>query len=360
MESYTLAKTRLNARPPKKIGSYNGGKYSTANGEWLSWISNSNLVLSVGSLLLRESDGTPDGLRALLMEQLIPAVERSGAGRLVCLPRPHDDGIERKADGIERHHFIELCFCLRGRAEMWVGSEVAVCEEHQWVVIPSGAEHSAGFLHSVFSEPKDVFSRLIWISVFPFGAVVNLCESAYGVHRNTPRQLFLSHNSQTCAEQIVSELSQPRAGGELVIKYALLQMIVGLWRGPAAQSDTLTEDAVIMPPQPPAASSRLSDRVIHQLRQQYYLPDISLESLARAVGSNKSHVSRQFKRETGLTVIEYLHKVRVDAAKRLLLAGVKVATVAEYVGFNDAYYFSRIFTRLAGCPPSEYRQRCAE
>jgi AraC-like DNA-binding protein len=81
--------------------------------------------------------------------------------------------------------------------------------------------------------------------------------------------------------------------------------------------------------------------------------------LAHTVGVNKSHLSRQFRRETGLTVIEYLHKVRVDAAKRLL-ADLKVATVAEYVGFNDAYYFSRLFARFVGCPPSEYRQRTLE
>jgi AraC-like DNA-binding protein len=100
--------------------------------------------------------------------------------------------------------------------------------------------------------------------------------------------------------------------------------------------------------------------VIQHLRQNYHLPDLSLDTLARAVGSNKSHLSRQFKRETGMTVIEYLQDVRVDAAKRLLLAGLKVAAVAERVGFSDAFYFSRIFARLAGYPPSEFRQRNVE
>ncbi len=190
--------------------------------------------------------------------------------------------------------------------------------------------------------------------------MVNLCESAYGVHRNTPRELFLSHHSQSCADQILAELRHPRQGGELMIKYAFMQLIVSLWRGQAAQPDAIVEEIAARPDSTPEVGTRLSDKVIHQLRRHYYLPGLSLETLARAVGSNKSHVSRQFKRETGLTVIEYLHKVRVDAAKRLLLAGVKVATVAEYVGFSDAYYFSRIFTRLAGYPPSEYRQRAAE
>ncbi|MFN0124337.1 MAG: helix-turn-helix domain-containing protein [Blastocatellia bacterium] len=310
--------------------------------------------------MLRESDGTPDGLRALMREQLIPAVERSGAAQLVCLPRPCTSDVKRGAEGIERHHFIELCFCLRGRAEMWVGAQVAICEENQLVVIPSGVEHSTGLLHCVVSSPEDVFSRLVWISIFPFGATINLCESAYGVHRSTPRQLFLSHHTQICADQILAELRQGRAGSELMIKYAFVQMIVSLWRGQPARPDNLPEETALASPPAPEAGLRLSDKVIHHLRRYYYLPDLGLETVARSINSNKSHVSRQFKRETGLTVIEYLHKIRVDAAKRLLLAGLKVSTVAEYVGFSDAYYFSRLFTRVAGCPPSEYRLRPTE
>lgn len=79
--------------------------------------------------------------------------------------------------------------------------------------------------------------------------------------------------------------------------------------------------------------------------------------MAQALSVNKSHASRQFKLETGLTVTEYLNKVRIDAASRLLLAGLKVTLVAEYVGFADAFYFSRVFTKMMGCSPSEYRRR---
>jgi AraC-like DNA-binding protein len=96
--------------------------------------------------------------------------------------------------------------------------------------------------------------------------------------------------------------------------------------------------------------------VIHWLRRDYHGPGLILELSARAVGSNKSHLTRQFKPETGLTVVEYLHEARVDAARRLLLAGLKVSIVDWYVGFTDASYFSRIIARLAGSPPSEYRR----
>lgn len=308
--------------------------------------------------MLRENDGTPEGLRNLMLGQMLPLLERGGAQQLICVPGVAEINLGPPAAELERHQFTELCFCLRGRAEMRIAAQVAVCEENQLLVIPSGVDHSTGSLHCVVSAPEDVFSRLIWISIFPFGAVVNLCESAYGVHRSTARELFLSHHTQSYADQILAELRHPRPGGELMIKYAFLQLIVSLWRGQAAQSGA--EELAARPDATPDVGTRLSDKVIHQLRRHYYLPGFSLESLARSINSNKSHVSRQFKRETGLTVVEYLHKVRVDAAKRLLLAGLKVSTVAEYVGFSDAYYFSRVFTRVAGCPPSEYRQRATD
>lgn len=310
--------------------------------------------------MLRKSDGTPEGLRSLMIDQLVPMLDRARAPRLICPPDGGEVAPGLVVDGVERHQFSELCFCLRGRAEMWVDSRVVVCEENQLVVIPSGVEHSTGTLHCIRSAPEDVFSRLIWISIFPFGATINLCESAYGVHRSTPRQLFLSHHTQNCVDQILTEMREQRPGGELMIRYAFLQMLVSLWRGQSALPDGLVDEVADAPDLPPETGTRLSEKVIHQLRRHYYLPGLSLESLARSIGSNKSHLSRQFKRETGLTVVEYLNKVRIDAAKRLLLAGLKVSTVAEYVGFTDAYYFSRVFARTAGCPPSEYRQRTAD
>lgn len=120
---------------------------------------------------------------------MLTALERSDACRLICETQPAPPDFTPEAEGVERHQFTELCFCLRGRAEMWVGAQLASCEENQVVIIPAGLEHLAAALHSVVSAPEDVFSRLVWLSVFPFGAVVSACESAYGVHRSTPRHL---------------------------------------------------------------------------------------------------------------------------------------------------------------------------
>ncbi|MGH9846583.1 MAG: carboxypeptidase-like regulatory domain-containing protein, partial [Blastocatellia bacterium] len=88
--------------------------------------------------MLREQDGTPDGLRRVMAEQVLTALERSDARRLVCATQPAPPDFNPVAEHVERHQFTELCFCLRGRAEMWVGSQLASCEENQVVIIPAG------------------------------------------------------------------------------------------------------------------------------------------------------------------------------------------------------------------------------
>ncbi len=307
--------------------------------------------------MLREHDGTPEGLRRLLLEQALPAVEKTEAAHLLCWPAPPAAQQPQTASHIEQHQFTELCFCLRGQAEMWIGEQLAFCGEQQLAVIPAGLPHSAAALHSVVSNPQDVFSRLLWLSIFPFGAVVNACESAYGVHRTTPRHLFLSPGCQPLVEELIHETQHRRVSSDLLMKALLLQLLVNIARGQAVYGQELAAAEVSLELPAPHAAIRLSDKIRQEIQRHYYLPDLGLEMLARAVGSNKSHVSRQFKLDTGLTVTEHLNQVRVDAAKRLLLAGLKVSIVAEYVGFSDAYYFSRVFTRLCGSAPSEFRKR---
>jgi AraC-like DNA-binding protein len=307
--------------------------------------------------MLRELDGTPEGLRRLLRETVIPSLDRTSAQKLVVPLISNPLRVKPPEAGIEQHPFHELCLGLRGRAEMWVGARVVVCEENQLVIVPSGTPHSLAALHCVTSTPEDVFSRLLWISVFPFGSVLSVCESAYGVHRTTRRHLFLSHLSQSCVEQMLAALRQDNEAGWLMIKYALLQLLVSVWQGQAIDSNGLIERSSAQDEPITQEASRLSERAAHYIRRNYYDPGLGLDAVARALSVNKSHLSRQFKLETGVTVTEYLNQVRVDSASRLLLAGLKVTLVAEYVGFADSYYFSRVFTRMMSCSPSEYRRR---
>ncbi len=85
---------------------------------------------------------------------------------------------------------------------------------------------------------------------------------------------------------------------------------------------------------------------------------LSVPGIAARVHLSPSRLSHLFKAETGVSVMDYLVRARLDEAKRLLASPHSaVARVAEQVGFADPAHFSRSFKRAEGISPSAYRQR---
>lgn len=91
--------------------------------------------------------------------------------------------------------------------------------------------------------------------------------------------------------------------------------------------------------------------------EEHYPQDISTEEIAAQVGMTANHFSQRFKKETGVTVLNYLTEIRMRHAKELLLTGnYKVYEVAERVGYKTSQYFSKIFSRNVGVMPLEYKE----
>ncbi len=84
--------------------------------------------------------------------------------------------------------------------------------------------------------------------------------------------------------------------------------------------------------------------------------DIRLIDVARAVYLSPSYFSTLFKEYTGYTFSNYLMKVRIDAAKSLLSdTDLAIKEIVKKVGFEDYNYFNRIFKRMEGIPPAQFR-----
>jgi len=87
---------------------------------------------------------------------------------------------------------------------------------------------------------------------------------------------------------------------------------------------------------------------------------LSLDELARAAGMSRSGFAQQFKETVGLSPIEYHAKWRLFTAAHFLETGdMKLARIAEQVGYESDSAFSRAFKREFSISPSEYRRRVA-
>ena len=88
----------------------------------------------------------------------------------------------------------------------------------------------------------------------------------------------------------------------------------------------------------------------------HYMEPLSLETLAVRFSVNKNYLSTRFHKERGMTVTDYINRIRVNRACDLLRkTSLSVQQVAEQCGFSDGNYFTRIFRKLEDVTPNEYR-----
>jgi two-component system response regulator YesN len=92
------------------------------------------------------------------------------------------------------------------------------------------------------------------------------------------------------------------------------------------------------------------------MRQNYQKP-LTLEEVARIVYLSPAYFSAVFKNQAGISFSRYLNKIRVDKAKELLTGSERsVFEVARAVGYLEGNYFCRVFKKLTGTTPGNYRR----
>jgi two-component system response regulator YesN len=91
--------------------------------------------------------------------------------------------------------------------------------------------------------------------------------------------------------------------------------------------------------------------------EAHFHETISLDHLASHVFFSKSYVSKLFRENVGLTFIAYLNNLRVEHSCNLLLTThLQISEIAQQCGFDDRSYFSKVFKRIKGLKPSQYRR----
>ncbi|MCL2033136.1 MAG: helix-turn-helix domain-containing protein [Oscillospiraceae bacterium] len=89
--------------------------------------------------------------------------------------------------------------------------------------------------------------------------------------------------------------------------------------------------------------------------------DLQLKKLTREFNISGDYLRKIFKNETGTAISEYITKVRMDEARRLLQTGeYKVYEIAEMVGYNSTHYFSQVYHKETGYYPTEYPGTCGD
>ena len=95
------------------------------------------------------------------------------------------------------------------------------------------------------------------------------------------------------------------------------------------------------------------DTILQYVHNNYANPDLSIVALADMFFYNKKYLSTLFVKNTGTRFSEYLNKLRVQQAEKLVRKGLPICEVSEKCGFRDPCYFSKIYKKYTGHSPSK-------
>lgn len=98
-------------------------------------------------------------------------------------------------------------------------------------------------------------------------------------------------------------------------------------------------------------------RIAKKYMEEHYMDSITMEDVSAIAGFSTTYFSSLFKRETGMTFLEYLLYLRMEEAKRLLKkTNINVSNICQDVGYSDIKYFTKTFIKYTGLKPTAYRK----
>jgi AraC-like DNA-binding protein len=259
--------------------------------------------------------------------------------------------IHDKSMSFHRHDFFEFVFISRGTMTHVVnGSATILVPGDLFLIIP-------GEIHA-YIDPRDAF---IYNCLFTSEAIpANECESLpvigsilYGaasppqmlkVHVSPKRIQVISYILETLYDESRAENPGKAVALKSLLTFFLVEASRAFIEGPKFQKEQTTSYTNNI--------RTISDAIYGRLGQKLRIRD-----LAEEAGLSPGHFCRLFKEIYGITPQDYISRLRITFAMTQINATrLPIADIAQECGFQDQNYFSRVFRRLVGMTPVEYRR----
>jgi len=229
------------------------------------------------------------------------------------------------------HELYEIYFLLEGSCDYFIDSRTYRVTAGDLVLIPEGVIHNTVYHSTGHSRLLiNCASRYVPAAARPKGFV----------YRNGA----LRDRLQTILEAAEAEYEAPDRFSEDAVGCHIRLLFYLLARNPNRYDAAGTESGVV---------SRAAAWL-----QQHFSEDVTLTELARMTAVSPEHLSRLFRKETGVGFREYRNLLRLQKAEQLLKqrTGASVAEIAAECGFSDSNYFSVAFKKVYGISPKQVQK----
>lgn len=135
-------------------------------------------------------------------------------------------------------------------------------------------------------------------------------------------------------------------GGEQLIKMYIEQLLISIYRNHTAIADKTRHN--------PKNAGELTDRIKEMLKENVY-STVTLSDISSVLFFSKTYIKTIFKKNTGMTVMQYFTALKTDEAKKLISCDKYTFTEIAYkLGYSSLHYFSRQFKKTTNMTLTEY------
>ncbi len=282
--------------------------------------------------------------RAEMRDVLEDAIQRAGRRQLRILV-PGDEGLMQRLPGLHFHFKPEVFLQMQGRTEFRFPRESIELRPGDLCVVPSGVPHG----EAAFPGEDRPFRNL----VAGFYSRTLSLHLAYEAAPQKPDieaiEFFDLPNAdevEGLTHSVVAAHRRQAPAGDHVLRGLVIALLGMFENAVAITTDRLNTD---------------SGKVFHVkwiVREQVSNTNLSVRTIAERLQCSPDYLSHLFHKATGEKLTSYINRIRIEGA-RLALAStpLHISEIAFASGFDDAGYFARVFKKLCGVSPQEFRSR---
>lgn len=255
------------------------------------------------------------------------------------------------AEGVYHDHdFTELAYILSGKGRYLVAGKEFDVEAGDLVICNPGVMHT----HIVVNPKEPTIEFISGFTDFHFKNMspnsIELENGGCVIHTTAELKQEISMHCYT----MIAERESNQIGRYFMFKTHLMQMLLLVMREISDVEKTDQKGCNFES----YNKSYAVNRIIYYLNENYE-NKISLEQIAHNIYLSPVYISKIFKEETGESPINYLIKIRLEKAKEILLndEGGSIKSIANQVGYEDVYHFSKLFKKYYGVSPLYYRKK---
>ena len=235
------------------------------------------------------------------------------------------------------HNHVELFYIVGGKGQFLIEDQLYPVNTNHLVIINPNVTHTEVSLNA---QPLE------YIVLGIEGVELSITSNS-----DNPFCIldhFESMDITSCLRNILREMELKQPGYEDICQAFMEILIIRLMRS--------TDLSVPAEPQNNVGNHQCA--TVRRYIDYHFKESLTLDQLAEEAHMNKYYLSHAFKREYGVSPINYMISKRLEESKYLLAeTDLSLSQIAQLLGFSSLSYFSQVFHRTQGTSPKEYRQQ---